>query len=67
MNADIEKILAAPTVDAKTAGALLGMGESATYKALQRGDIPAIKIGSVYRVPSATLRRMLDLAPPKAA
>lgn len=39
----------------------LGIGRSSAYQAAQRGEIPTIRIGSKLVVPTAALRRMLQL------
>lgn len=49
------------------AGEALGLGRSATYDAAARGEIPTLKIGSRRVVPTAALRRMLQLDGPSAA
>lgn len=43
------------------AGRALGLSRSAAYDAANRGDIPVIRIGRVLRVPTAALRRILQL------
>jgi len=35
--------------------ARLRLSRCATYKALERGDIPSMRIGKVYRIPAAWL------------
>ena len=42
-------------------GQALGLGRSATYAAAQRGQIPTLRIGGKLLVPTACLRRMLQL------
>ncbi len=42
-------------------GNLLGLSKAATYDAVSRGDIPAIRIGRRLLVPTAALRRMLSV------
>ena len=42
-------------------GQALGLGRSATYAAAQRGQIPTLRIGGKVLVPTACLRRMLQL------
>ncbi len=42
-------------------GQALGLGRSATYAAAQRGEIPTLRIGGKVLVPTACLRRMLQL------
>jgi excisionase family DNA binding protein len=50
------------TVSVPEAGAILGLGRNASYEAVQRGDIPAIRLGRKLRVPRAVLERMLSIA-----
>jgi hypothetical protein len=42
------------------AGAVLGLGRSASYAAARRGDIPTLTIGRLKLVPVARLRALLD-------
>lgn len=42
-------------------GRLLGLGRSATYAAAQRGEIPTLRIAGKVLVPTAQLRRLLQL------
>ena len=42
-------------------GRYLGLGRSATYQAAENGEIPTIRIGRRIVVPTAALRRMLQL------
>jgi excisionase family DNA binding protein len=41
------------------AGRVLGIGGSAAYEAVRRGEIPAIRLGRRIVVPRAALERML--------
>ena len=50
-----------PTMSVPDAGRLLGVGRNAAYEAVARGEIPAIRIGRILRVPKAALMRMLAL------
>lgn len=61
MSEDIMQVLTQPTVDVVLAGRVLGIGKDAAYRARKAGDIPAIKVGGTYRVPTAKLREMLGL------
>ncbi|MGU3541036.1 helix-turn-helix domain-containing protein [Methylobacterium sp. A54F] len=63
MGDDIMEVLTKPTVDVALAGRVLGIGKNAAYRAREAGDIPSIKIGGQYRVPTAKLREMLGLPP----
>lgn len=40
-------------------GKLLGLGRNATYRAAARGEIPTLKLGSVYRVSVPALFKLL--------
>lgn len=53
-----------PTVSVEMAGRCLGIGRAAAYDAAARGDIPTIRIGRRIVVPTAALRRMLQLDDP---
>lgn len=50
-----------PTISVEDAGKLLGMSRPSAYAAVQRGDIPAIRIGRRVIVPTAKLLAMLGL------
>jgi hypothetical protein len=43
------------------AGQALGLGRSATYAGAESGEIPTIRVGRRIVVPTAALRRMLQL------
>lgn len=62
MSDDLRAVLTQATVDVALAGRLLGIGKNAAYRAREAGDIPSIKIGGQYRVPTAKLREMLGLS-----
>jgi hypothetical protein len=47
-------------------GQALGLSRSATYDAVNRGDIPTLRIGGRILVPTAGLRRLLHLDDPQA-
>jgi excisionase family DNA binding protein len=56
-----------PTVSVEEAGAWCGLGRSAAYEAVRRGELPALRFGRTLRVPTAALRQMLGLdAEPEA-
>jgi hypothetical protein len=62
MNAELEKLLAAPTADVPEVGRICyGMSRNGSYAAAGRGEIPTIKIGRLLKVPTAALRRQLGL------
>ena len=43
------------------AGAIMGLGKDATYKAAHAGEIPVLQFGRRMRVPTARLRALLGL------
>lgn len=47
------------TYTVKEVAALLGLGETSVYAALQAGEIKAIRVGSRWAVPRAWLDRLL--------
>lgn len=53
-----------PTVTVPEAGRLLGLGKASAYAAAERGEIPTIRIGRRLLVPTAALRRLLQLDDP---
>lgn len=63
MKSEMLAALDEPTVDLLTAGRMLGIGRSATYRARKSGEIPTVKVGRQFRVPSAPLKQMLGLVP----
>ena len=63
MGDEVLTALNEPTVDLLVAGRILGIGRSATYRARKAGQIPTVKVGRQFRVPSAKLREMLGLPP----
>lgn len=44
-------------------GEIMGLSKASTYDAIARGDIPSIRIGRRIVVPTAGLRRLLQLDP----
>ncbi|GJD50814.1 hypothetical protein OPKNFCMD_3560 [Methylobacterium crusticola] len=61
MSKDIMQVLTQATVDVALAGRVLGIGKNAAYRAREAGEIPSIKVGGRYRVPTSKLREMLGL------
>lgn len=49
-------------LDVQEAGRMLGLNRNAAYAAVQRGDIPSIRIGRLIKVPKAAFNRMLEQA-----
>ena len=65
--ADFAELMREATVDVVVAGRLLKLSRNTTYKALRNGEIPSVRIGAQYRVPTAKLRDMLGLSAPQAS
>ena len=53
-----------PTTDLTTAAEILGISRSAAYKLARRGafPVPLLKVGAVYRVPTAPLLAAVHVA-----
>jgi|GraSoi2013_100cm_1033763.scaffolds.fasta_scaffold87741_1 excisionase family DNA binding protein len=49
-------------IDVVEAGRRLGISRSAAYQAVHAGQIPALRIGRLIKVPVAALERMLERA-----
>jgi len=45
------------------AAKILGIGRTAAYAAIKRGEIPSIRIGGIILVPKPALDKMLGNAP----
>jgi excisionase family DNA binding protein len=52
-----------PTVSVEEAGVWCGLGRSAAYEAIRRGELPSLRFGRSLRVPTARLRVLLGLDP----
>jgi excisionase family DNA binding protein len=50
-----------PVMSVEEAGRELGLGRSASYEAVRRGEIPSLRLGKRRVVPTAALRRLLGL------
>ena len=51
-----------PTVSVEQAAQWVGLGRSAAYEAVRRGELPVLHFGRTLRVPTARLRQMLGLS-----
>lgn len=51
-----------PTVSVEEAGQLLGISRRSAYRAVNRGEIPVLRLGRRMLVPSAKLLAMLGIA-----
>ncbi len=65
MPVTIAQLRATATVDLITASAALGLGRTKAYGLARTGRFPCrvIRIGQVYRVPTAGLLELLGLSP----
>lgn len=59
--------VAHPTLSIEDTARVLGIAKSTVYVAVANGEIPSIKIGRRWVVPTAGLRRMLQLDEPQTA
>lgn len=59
-NADVTNLPA--TISVERAGAILGVSRRSAYRAVARGQIPAIRVGRRLLVPTAQLLGLLGLA-----
>ena len=50
-----------PTISVEQAGTILGVSRRAAYRAVHRGELPAVRIGRRLLVPSAKLLALLGL------
>ncbi len=55
------------TYDVPEAARILGIGRSAAYEAVRRGEIPSIRLGKRLVVPRAALERLLEGRVPSGA
>lgn len=52
----------APLLDVHEAARWLGIGRTACYEAIQRGEIPHLRLGRRIYVPTAAIRALVGLA-----
>lgn len=57
----LDEILAEPATSVPKAGRALGLSRNASYEAAARGEIETIRFGRRMVVPTAWLRRVLQL------
>lgn len=50
-----------PTLTVDETAAVLGIARSTAYESVRNGEIPSIKVGRRRLVPTAALRRLLEL------
>jgi hypothetical protein len=65
MPVTITQLRASATVDLMTAATALGMGRTKAYELARSGQFPCrvIRIGEVYRIPTAGLLELLGVTP----
>jgi excisionase family DNA binding protein len=55
-----------PTLTVEEAGDALGISRASAYEGVRTGEIPSIRVGRRIVVPTAALRRLLELDTPAA-
>lgn len=62
MDKDLKRLLRNElSISVDDAARALGIHRNSAYKAVKNGDIPSVRVGSRYVVPTAALRKMLGL------
>ena len=56
-----------PVLSVERAGSFMGLGRSAAYDAVRRGDLPSLRIGRRVVVPTARLRALLGIDEARAS
>jgi excisionase family DNA binding protein len=59
------KLIDEVSVSVETAGLALGLKRSSAYQAIRNGELPHVKIGRRIAVPTAAIRRMLQIEDPR--
>lgn len=54
-----------PVLTVEKAGRLMGLGRTGAYEAAHRGEIPTLSFGRRLLVPTAALRRLLEIDQPE--
>lgn len=55
-----------PTLTVEQAAKLLGVGRNQTYEAVARGELPAMRIGRRWVIPTVRLLRLLGVGADEA-
>ena len=55
------------SVPVEVAGEALGIGRNSAYSAIKSGEIPSVRIGRRIAVPTAAIRKMLQIEEPSRA
>jgi excisionase family DNA binding protein len=53
-----------PTLTVEEVAEILGTGRTATYDAVKRGEIPSIRVGRKFLIPTNAVRHLLRLDAP---
>jgi hypothetical protein len=62
MNDELKELLSRPTATVPNVGRIVyDLCRNASYAAAKKGDIPTIKVGGKYFVPTAALRKILGI------
>jgi excisionase family DNA binding protein len=62
----IETLTGRATISVIHAGEMLGLSKDTAYQAARNGDLPVVRIGKRFLVPTEKLARLLGLAPEAA-
>ncbi|MFE4197372.1 helix-turn-helix domain-containing protein [Paenarthrobacter sp. NPDC056912] len=57
---EVERILTKATATVDELAVLLGIGRRQAYEAVQRGDIPSIRLGNRILISTRVINQMLD-------
>jgi excisionase family DNA binding protein len=60
-NEQVEERLLRPTVSVDIAAQLLGISRASAFRAVHRGQLPAIRLGRRIVIPTSELRHLLHL------
>jgi hypothetical protein len=64
MDSDIKRALTERvSIPVEVAGKAFGLGRNSSYAAVKNGGLPSIRIGNKIAVPTAPLRKMLQIDP----
>jgi len=58
-----EELLKHPTLTVDQVANILGISRLSAYKAVHSGELPSVRIGRRYLVPTAAVRKMLAIEP----
>jgi hypothetical protein len=67
MSDEIKTVLSRPTCGVEDFGKIFGLSRNSAYEAVRRGDVPSIRLGRLFRIPTAPLRAKLGLTNEAAA